>query len=473
MNKKHPVLDNYDKVRQEFLTRTIVGETPSRPITDPHGFYLQNPNFLFERYAGVDKLFHTLVKNVVEDPDFALKKDPKVYERMLRDPQIYYCLGVRKSAVSSLEWHIAPPEGMEQDEMARRIANECNKRLKRAPRFEELIDNIMDALLPGVSVNEIVWTYDKDKDLYIVKDHFPVNKDRILFDKDGRLKLKQPGKWQGEYVPPYKFIVHVVNLADGSWQKPHTIGYSYYGRGLADTPLYHYFYFKMMALRYYMKAMERNASPVKIFYSGAQNTLMAKKMASILTALQNDSVVGIPGKKGDMAVDILRLVGQPALFTSFIEYIDKLITRTILFQELMTEMPAVGSYAAARVHASVFARISALDRKKVEETLTRTLVRWDIQLNYPQLKEDYYPRFRFKESATLDTAAFLQTVQMALDLGLDVSEAQVRAATGLRAPGPGEKSMLDLVKDARKKLEEEEGIRPEVHQRVPEGAETA
>ena len=439
LKKGNQVLENYSQIRAKYKSMAEGVNTPiSSPLTDRHGFFQQQANYLTERSAGLDKLFHTLIHGIVEDPDYAVRKDAAVYERMMRDPQIFYCLMVRKAAVSSLPWIIKPKTALAQDETAKNIALACEKRLHQIPRFSELLDNIMDALLPGMSLNEVVWKI-SPKGEYTVKDHFPVNKDRIKFDKDGALYLLSPqNPTYGKRVPPYKFIRHTYNTTDGSWVKPETAGYAFYGRGLADTPLYHYFHFKMIALKYFMKELERWGTPFKVLYTGPQNTELVNKLHEIMLALKNDAVVSIPGKKGEVNVDIEKLSPSRNIFASFIDYVDRLITKTILGQELMTEMPTVGSYAAAQVHQSVFGLISTRDKMQVKDTLDRSLIVYDMQLNIPNLAEEYFPEFGFKKSAVEDTGIFLETVRMALGLGLEVSEDQVREFTGLRAPVAGE-----------------------------------
>lgn len=445
MARENPVLDRYGEITNRYHSQALQyagARTPS-PISDRHGFFVaQHAGSLMSQHSGVDKLFHTLVSGVVEDPDFAVKKDSRIYKRMQRDPQIYYCAKVRKTAVSSLEWNIIPPKDYSTNPTAIEAAEAAYKRIEQVPRFHELIDNIMDALLPGLSVNELVWKVDDAHGMYVIGDHFPVNKDRVKFDKKGNLRLLQPkDPTRGLIVPKHKYLTHRFDVSDGSWQWPQDIGYRYYGRGLADTPLYHYFYFKVTALRYLLKALERCGLPFKVFYAGRGDAKMADRLDQIMTNLQNDSVVGIPAKADEAKVDVIKTPTGASNFMAFIEYIDKLITRSILLQELMTEMPAVGSYAAARVHQSVFARVSAQDRRAVEETLNSTLMKWDSSLNTPQLPEEFRPRFKFREPVTPDTIGFLRTVESAINMGLEISEDQVREATGLRKPGVNERPL--------------------------------
>jgi phage gp29-like protein len=440
----NPVASRFSEIMQSY--RSLISGAPQAPrlTPDTRGFYhVDNTGALTTHWSGIDKLFYTLVMGVVEDPDFALRKDPRVYERMLRDPQIYYCLEVRKAATIGLPWIITPPNEFQKDPMGLQYAQASERRILRIPRFSELLNNTLDALLPGLSVNELVWRLHQRGNIqeYIVCDHYPVNKDRVRFDKDGNPRLlSRRSPVQGEPFPAYKFLTHRFNISDGSWAQPQDWGYVYYGRGLADTPLYHYFYFKITALRFLLKSLERYGDPFKLFYTGAQNAALASKAHEILASLQNDSSVVIPGKRGEVNVELPRPGSSGGLFVSFLEYIDKAITRSILGQELMTEMPATGSgsYAAAQVHASVFSRLVESDKSLLEDTLNNTLMKYDAHLNTPNLPEEIRPLFKFRAAALTDTQGFLSTVAQAASLGLTISEAQVRELTGLREPLPGE-----------------------------------
>ncbi len=432
-----PIVEAYHQIRSKYLMQSSLGySAPAAPLTDSHGFFQQaEAQALTERHGGFDKLFYTLIRDIVEDPDYALKKDPKVYKRMLRDPQIYYCLMVRKAATKGLPWTVVPPEEFAKDKIALKLAKQAENRIRRIPRFRELLDNILEAMLPGLSVNELVWRYDKEANEYIVDKHFPMEKDRFVFDRDGNLRLKQPmATFAGKRVPNYKFVTHTFNMSDGAWAFPEEAGYVYFGKGLADTPLYHYFYFKITALRFLLKGLERYGHPFKVFYTGAQNQALTTRLHEIMTALANDSVVSIPGKKGETNVDIAK--GNPAsrIFMTFVEYIDRLITRAILGQELMTEVPVTGARAAAQIHQSVFASIVETDKDLLQDTLNSSLLQYDAILNTPNIPERLRPVFRFKKGTLADAAQFLTAVQSAISLGITISEAQVRELTGFRKP---------------------------------------
>ncbi len=445
-NRLDEIYQKYEQIRSSYHAKAEPNlNAPTTSITPTNGRFFQNStdyNVLTQHVAGFDKLFHTLVNGIVDDPDYAQRKDPQIYARMLRDPQIYYCLMVRKTATSSLPWQITPPDEFSEDPAAIQLAEASYARVKRIPQFRELLASCLNSFLPGMSVNELIWKVDENTGEYVIAHHFPKSKDRFRFRKDGLLTLLQPkSPTDGLVVPEYKFIVHRFQVRDGGWLRPEESGYVYYGQGLADTPLYHYFYFKVTAMRFMLKNLERNSSPFKVYYTGPQNAQVAGKLDTILAALQNDSVVGIPGKKGDTNVDVTPARGGAELYIGLIEYVDRLITRAILGQDLMTEMPSVGSYAAAQVHATVFNKLADNDRDLLQDTMNSTLMKYDALLNTPDVPEQMRPRFQFKSNALVDIGQFLGAAQAALSLGLVLSENQIRELSGFREPGPSERPL--------------------------------
>lgn len=459
------ILESYNSIRQNFLKAETMASRGGMSFTPNllfggKGFYkVPDSMQLQSRTGGLDKLFYTLIQGVVEDPDFAVKKDSRIYQRMLRDPQIFYCLNVRKAATASLAWQVVPKQKYTRDERAIKLAGEVEQRLRQIPRFEELILDILDALLPGLSVVELIWTVNSDGH-YVVQQHYPMNKDRFRFSKDGQLRLLSPkAPTTGLPVPLYKFITHTYGKVAGSWHRPEEIGYNYYGRGLADTPLYHYFHFKVAALKYLVQSMERTGFPSKILYTGPQNSALASRLSEIMIALKNDAVITIPGRPDDVKVDQLQTHANWQLFMRFMEYVDMLITRSILGQDLMTQVGPTGSYAQAQVHQNVFQMLRQQDRNQVANTLTQTLVSYDCILNDPKIPRAYWPQFKFKESTLSDALPFIQLVQSATQLGIEVSEAQVRELTGLREPQEGEK----IITGSNNLAEETEtGVNPDV-----------
>jgi phage gp29-like protein len=468
-------LSNYANYRSAVQNFGSESQQFAKPKLADNKFY-QEANIqdiihqnLQERFGGTDKFFHTLLNGVVEDPDYAFRKDPRIYERMLRDPQINYCLQVRKLATASLAWEIVPPESLSGDPNVQKIADDCEQRLRHLPNMQSLIRQPMGALLPGIAAVELVWKYEKSLG-YVVSSFYPWNKDRLLFDKHGnaRLRAKQ-SPTTGLPVPPYKLLLHRVNVTDGSWANPNDVGYQYFGRGLADTPLYHYFFYKVTTLKYLLLALEKQGIPPKIVYAQGGNPQIAQKLGQVLQALKNDSIAVVPGSKEEFFVDTLRLQPNNPVFMAFIDYLDKAITRAILGQDLMTEMnSAHGSFAAAQVHKSVFDWIANADRTELEETLNASLIVYDMKLNAPKVEEKDYPHFRFKRAAAADPTAYLNFIREVVKLGLPVGAQHVRDALDIPQPGENEETINEII-EARMAQEQEQFAQQEQEQEPKQG----
>jgi len=414
------------------LLRTHGGEDGKM---DPRTARAMNMRVLEERYAGIDRLFSTYMMGIVADPDFAKRKDPRIYQRMLRDPVIYSALLVRQLTTAALPWDV---ESVDESEEANQLALGYKQRLSQCRRLSETFQNMLEAILYGLSVIELMWKYTKIG--YVVERTYPVMKDRFTFTVNGELRLKTPSyPIRGVSLPFGKFIPHTHDIQDASFDKPDDAGYCFYGMGLADR-LYHIFYFKMTAIRMWLKFLERHGSPFKIAYVREGGTAY-DSMKEILLALQNDTSIAIPGMKGeDVEIETSRSGGGGAMtFAGFVsDYCDELITRAILGQTMVTSVPKVGSYALGQVQESVLSRIVNFDKSGIEDTWNYYHVSYDMRFNVPNAPEELYPKLTFRYREPLDVEMYLRVADGVRSMGLPISEQDVREATGFRTPTKGE-----------------------------------
>jgi phage gp29-like protein len=399
---------------------------------------------LMTRQAGLDKLFAFMADHIVPDPDIVLRRDPKLYERISRDPQVHSVFNVRKLATATLDWELVPAD--EHEPVAVALADECEQRLRQFPKFYEFLDNILEGVLRGLSLQELVWHFDHETGAFLVRGSFPVNKDRVVITDMGDLRLKTPqNSYHGVPLKPYKYVPYVYDIEDASYADPMTTTRLYHGRGIADR-LYYILYFKNNVLRFLLRALERNVSPQKILYVPPNDTTLQNKLMSILKALENDSTVVIPLDKSQQGTQgiVDNAAGRSGVvasqvFQRFIEeYCDRMITKVIVGQTLTTDVPSVGSYSLGRVHEATFNKIVRRDSTSVADTLSSTLVAFDMQINRPGVPKSLWPKFKFHFSDIVDIQMFLGAAQQLIQMGLSVSERQIREITGIKAPDPSE-----------------------------------
>jgi len=387
-----------------------------------------------ERAINFDDLFTYFVNNVVPDPDYALRQDRAIYEKMMRDPEIFADQRIRALAVAGLDWKINPGHKPNEKptEIDKHIAKDVEYSLTEVPRLNESFENMQMAILKGMSVTGMTWKYVRGKWTYNY--FYPVNKDRFCWTIKGQLrKLTRSSPVWGVPVVPYSFIPHVFNLDDGSFRNTSEAGYVFYGRGLADV-LYHIFFFKTHALRFWLMWLERYGIPTKVgTYTPPDDATMRNLMLNILKDIRNNTEIALPAGDG-WKIDFLESadMGRRS-FTEFVEeYCDKKIKLVYLGQTLTSGTDGVGSLALGRVHENTFGRIILFDAQCLEDTLTTYLVKAFVDINYG--KQRWYPKFKFMFKEEKDVAAFVNIITQLSNVGIEISKQQVREYCSLDEP---------------------------------------
>ena len=344
-------------------------------------------------------------------------------------------------AVSGLDWEVLPgaQPGLEASSRQRFIADSVADIIKTIPRKAETFQNLSDAILKGLAVVGLIWQQ-KTNGLWCIRSTYPVNKDRFVFTTKGELRLlSKRNPLFGERVPPYSFVPHVFNQDDGSFWNTMEAGYVFYGRGLADV-LYHIFFFKTHAMKFWLKWLERFGSPVWVGrYSPPTDDTMRELMLNLLKVLRGNSEIAIPSGEGwDLETKEPSAMSR-STFKDFVDdYADKKIAQVILGQTSTTEA-GEGGLALGKVHATTFGRIVAFDCQCLEDTVNMYLVRSIVDVNFgPQ---EYYPMFKFRLQEDRNTPEFVSTLSQLVNLGVKIPLKYVYDYTGIPQPA-GEETVL-------------------------------
>ena len=305
------------------------------------------------------------------DPLLLEKGDPagEIYRDLKRDGKVFSGLQKRKLALVGREWQVVPVQDGDAQSADAEIVSDILKRCS----FDQVCQDLMDALLRGFAVSEIVWTV---RDGYYV----PL---RIVKRAQRRFKYVQTDEHQppelrlltttnmltGEALPPRKFIVHRVNPEDDN---P-------YGTGLG-LQLYWPVFFKRKGLISWNKLNDRFGSPTpwgkypRNAGPKEKNTLFAA-----LKAISNDGVVMTPES---MAIELLetKLTGSVTTQQALCEYMDDWIAEVLLGQE--PRKGGGGALAAAsKERADVRLDLVQADSDLLSATLNETLLLWICELN--------------------------------------------------------------------------------------------
>lgn len=295
--------------------------------------------------------------------------DWKIYRDLRRDGKVFGGLQKRTNALIGRPWQVVPLK----DDAAGQAAAAALTDVLQGVMFDQLCRELMDALLVGFSVVEVIWTV---RDNLVVPKRFAKRAQRRFRFVD--LEDQQPpalrmvtaqDMLKGVELPERKFLVHRVNPDDDN---P-------YGTGLGSQ-LYWPVLFKRKGVIAWNKLNDRFGAPTPWgkYPKGAtqkeKDTLFAA-----LKAISNDGVVMTPE---GMAIDLLesKLSGSVSSQESLCNYMDDWIAEVILGQEPRSS--GGGALAAASAEReSVRLDLVQADSDLLSDTLNTTLIPWLCEFN--------------------------------------------------------------------------------------------
>ena len=325
--------------------------------------------------------FYSILQNL-PDPDPVLKKqgkDIKIYRDLLSDPHVWACVQSRKSGVLSLMWEI--DRGKAKSKQAQVIEN-----LFKSLDLNAIISEILNSVLFGFQPLEIMW---KSNGSYTLPSEIKAKPPEwFVFDDNNNLKFKTKENFNGEELPPRKFLCPQY---EPTYENP-------YGERTMSRIFWNVT-FKKGGLKYWTKFVEKYGMPFLIGkHPRGTDKSENKNFANMLEAMVHDAVAVIPD---DSTVEI-----QEAVKTSSSEVYERLmdkmnseISKAILGQTLTTEVNNKGSYAASKTHMDVRKDIIDADKRIVERTLNQ-LIYWIYELNFAGQSD--IPLFTMYEEEDVD-----------------------------------------------------------------------
>lgn len=290
------------------------------------------------------------------------------YDDLERDCHAAAVLQKRRLAVISREWDVEPggeaPIDIEAADEVRRQLGNLN--------FDALCNKLLDALLKGFSVAEILW--EPGAAAIEAKQVLARSQRRFTFDENGALRLLT---WEnttdGIPVPDRKFIVHRHGEKN---ENP-------FGLGLG-TRLFWPVYFKRQGITFWLTFCDKFGSPTAVGkYPAGTDSTGQTKLLDALAALANDVGVTIPE---DMKIEFLEASrnGSIQTYEGLCRYMDEQMSEAVLGETGSTNQSGGGgSRARDEVGNDVRLEISKADADLLSATLNQTLVKWICELNFP------------------------------------------------------------------------------------------
>ena len=398
----------------------------------------------------------------VYDPDFALSREPDIWEKARRDPVIAHAVELRLHMVAARKWSLDPASDRDEDKMAAKLFEELFRKIgmfhqaryelaeavltSRSFQYMKTKRQPMELLIKGMEgapvLDWLVPTGLQDVDRRRFR-WVPVND----FDDQGKrvmhteLELFSVVRERWERVDrPDLFIKHVYSDQESR------LGY---GRGLLEA-IYFYHYAKGIVLREGLQGLERWSQGqliVKIeglreASTGKTNENLQNEWLKVLERMRSRNAMAFD--KND-EYEVVQGGGEGhKMVVDFLNYLDNAMTRLILGAVLPSGGDAGGgSFARAAVEENTMETLIQYDRALLDEVITRDLVGMVWRANIENLRavgleKAKMPQFRTVHERREDPAVAVKVAAEAINAGIDLPRDEVYRKIGYPVPSEGE-----------------------------------
>jgi phage gp29-like protein len=320
------------------------------------------------------------------DPDPVLKKMGKnitALKELLTDSHLESVWGVRCAAASGAEWFMAPGD---DSAGAKEPADAFTEELKRidVPR---VIEEMMDAVAYGFSPLEVLWTARDGR--WGIQDIVGKPPEWFEFNQDNRLVLRTSG-FNTEELPENRFI---ITRHRPSYVNPY--GAKVFSKCFWPVT------FKKNGFRWWTVFVEKYGGA--FLFGEYPNNFSEKDKEDLIEALiklSADGVAAVPEGTKLSINSVADKRGGSDVHQSYIEMMNKEISKAVLGQTLTTEIGDAGSYAASKTHNEVRENIAAADRRRISEAFN-LLAGWYTLYNFGGNAP--VPRFEYVKDEDLQT----------------------------------------------------------------------
>ncbi len=292
----------------------------------------------------------------------------KIYDDIERDAFAHAVINKRKMAVVSYPWEVDPASNALKDKKAAELV----KRQLTAINFDKLTLDMLDAILKGYAIGEVMWAA-SGSEIYVQK-VIPRNQRRFVFDEERKPRmLTMQNMLKGEELPERKFIVHSVGAKDGS---P-------YGLGIG-AKLYWPTFFKRQNITFWLTFADKFGNPTAVGkYPAGTSTTDQDSLLSALRSIAQESAIAVPT---EMTLELLEAQrsGAGDFYERLCRYMDEQISVAVLGEVLTTVAKSTGlGSGQSDVQNDIRMELARADADLLSGTLQETLVRWIVEFNMP------------------------------------------------------------------------------------------
>ena len=428
-------------------------EAPRAEGEPPGGGKFQVPHF--ESFGQIVNLASRTYRWAFDE---ALKHSRTNALAIRRDPVVMDALRARQIPLVQLPWHIEVDN--DQDQLQVQAAKDITEVLNRFPRWQQFLIHLSEAIFYGRYGSQLAyqWDFTSGKRRLLVRDHRPINGDKLIFRYSGEVGVLVhatfPGTWQitdmgrAHFFTPEEretLVVHRHEPEDADFFEGELAG-AVNGVGLRSR-LYWLWFLRQQVTSWMMQYLQRvGAGGFTIYFYEMGNPQSKQEVQSAAQEQFQDNTILFPryrdnttGGPGIQRVEP-STAGAQLLQSLITGYFDEVIRRFILGQNLTREVGSGGlGSKTGELDEATTNRIIKYDAVGLQETITTDLVCPLTRYNHPQVPERAV-RFVFDVDKP-NVAEILESAEVFYNLGGTLDEDELRSVTGLAKPAPG-KSML-------------------------------
>jgi len=321
-------------------------------------------------YLKRENTFLGMIGNILPDPDKILEQngnDLSIYRDLLIDPHLTATILQRKMQVLQMGWEV--------ESESEQLRNEGIEIMRRFP-MQNIMSQMLDSILYGFSVSEILWMKSNGK--IVPTEIIAKPQEWFAFDKDNELKivegastpLSRRGLNKLVEVPKYKFI---LARHQPTFSNP-------YGEKILSR-CYWPVKLKQSSIESWVQLIEKFGIPylIGVVSDTATPTEKEAVIDDLLEMIENNVATRGVSQQIEIKEQTTYDVGQ--MFEKMVEFQNKEISKAVLSVTLTIDVGNSGSYKASDVHRQMLEYIGISDKKIIEGALNQ-MFDYYTELNY-------------------------------------------------------------------------------------------
>lgn len=346
----------------------------------------------------------------------------------------------RLNRLAALDWDVRPAKGEGIDEQrAEDYAGMVREQLEQIPNFRQCLMDVNQGTYHGRAASEIEWVHYRGR-WRIANLHW-IHARRLSFGPQRDLRIVDLTRDWGNFEDtgfaleqvPYKFIAF----------KPRMFGDYPEREGLAPRTVF-WSFFGRFGVRERMHLLEVFGKPWRIAMPKwdpnnptALNEETVDDAYQALNALGAQSTASLPINMDVMIAQPQRAAGQ--VHGEAIDHVEKIISKLFVGATGTTDAISTGIGSnVGNIHLSEEDLMIASDAWRLSEAMEDQLTDAIVVVNEGPEAVTHAPKFAIKTDPPKDLKLEAELIKAILDLGVDMSEAEIRERIGVREVKPGE-----------------------------------